>query len=245
MIDIHSHILPGVDDGASDLSVALRMLEQAYEAGTHCMVMTPHCNVPGYFRNFNDEDRLRKKMIEFENIVKEEGIPIQLIHGMEVYGSTRTRDYLKEGRLITLNNSRYLLIEFPFQGDADYVTDILEDVLMEGYIPVVAHPERYAYVQEEIGVLDRWIRMGCVTQVNKGSILGRFGSVVEGCAWFLLEHGMVAAVASDAHHYKMRTAVMDETAHVLEDAYDREYARMLLQTNPAGILQGKEVLWPM
>lgn len=245
MIDIHCHVLPEVDDGADSVRTALYMLEQAYESGTHCIVMTPHCNVPGLFRNFNDGEKIRRRMDAFEEIVKDEGIPIQLIHGMEVYGNADTRDHLRDGRYITLNNTKNLLIEFPFHGEAEFVTDILEDVLMEGYIPVIAHPERYSYVQENPGLLDQWIRMGCVTQVNKGSILGRFGKRVEACSWYLLERGMVAAVASDAHHYRMRTTVMDEVAHVLEDAYDLEYAKHLLHSNPARILQGEDVLWPI
>lgn len=86
--------------------------------------------------------------------------------------------------------------------------------------------------------------MGCLTQLNKGSILGRFGRDVEACAWFLLEQGMAAAIASDAHSYRMRTTVMDEAADVLERAFDREYAKHLLHTNPERILKGKSALWP-
>ena len=245
MIDIHTHILPGVDDGAPYMEIALEMANQAVQSGVDRLVMTPHCNVPEMFDNYNDDNVLRNQMQVFQEQVQEAGIPLKLYTGMEVFGTLDVPAYLEEGRLLTMNDTRYLLMEFSFGGDADDVTSILHEVRRLDYVPVIAHPERYRYVQEDPGVVDYWIRMGCGVQVNKGSILGRFGRQAYACSMFLLDQGMVSCIASDAHHAEWRTTYMDEVQSFLIEHYGEDYADFLTRMNPERILQGKELLWPV
>lgn len=245
MVDIHVHILPGVDDGSPDPEISLEMAEQAVRSGVRHLVMTPHCNIPEMFDNYNDDDVIRSRMEKFRRQVKEAGIPLELYTGMEVFGTSEVPFLLKEGRLMTINDTGYLLIEFPFAGSPDYATDILSDICSMGYTPIVAHPERYEYVQKDPGLVDYWIRMGCGTQINKGSLLKRFGRLPFSCASWLLEEGMVSCVASDAHHCEWRTTYMDEVRMVLAQEYGDDYADFLTRVNPERILEGKELLWPI
>ncbi|MDO5408979.1 MAG: hypothetical protein Q4F21_00815 [Lachnospiraceae bacterium] len=245
MIDLHVHILPGVDDGAPYQEISLEMAEQAVRGGVDRLVMTPHCNIPEMFDNYNDDDVLRKQMEDFKRQVEQAEIPLTLYTGMEVFGTPEVPDHLRDGRLLTINDTRYLLIEFPFGGDSMYVTSILEAILALDYIPIVAHPERYRYVQEEPETVDYWIRMGCGMQVNKGSVLGRFGRGAWECSNYLLEEGMVSCVASDAHHSEWRTTYMDEIEQYLITSFGREYTDFLTRLNPERILAGKNLLWPV
>lgn len=244
-IDIHTHILPGLDDGSPDMEVSLEMAEQAVRSGVSHLVMTPHCNVPGMFDNFNDDDVIRGRMEAFKKQVAEAGIMLTLYTGMEVFGTPEVPDYLREGRLLTINDTRYLLIEFPFSGSPYYATDILEEICCMDYVPIVAHPERYEYVQKDPELVDYWIRMGCGTQVNKGSVLGRFGRDPYYCVNQLLDEGMVSCIASDAHHSEWRTAYMDEVRKTLSKKYGSDYTDFLTRMNPERILAGKELLWPI
>ena len=244
MIDIHTHILPGIDDGSPYPEVSLEMAELAVCSGVDRMVMTPHCNVPDMFDNYNDEDVIRNRMRIFQDQVKQAGIPLTLYTGMEIFGTPEVPDYLKEGRLLTINDTRYLLIEFPFGGDPSYATSILKAICHMDYIPIVAHPERYEYVQADPGLVDYWIGMGCGIQVNKGSLLGRFGRRAHDCAVFLVEEGMVSSVASDAHHSEWRTTSMDQVKRFLVYRYGEDYADFLTRMNPERILKGKGLLWP-
>lgn len=245
MVDIHTHILPSVDDGAPDWNVALEMAAQAVRSGVRHLVMTPHCNIPEMFDNYNDQDQMRQKMQRFREQVQAAGIPLELYTGMEVFGTIEVPRYLEEGRLLTIHDTRYLLIEFAFVGEEKWVTEILHEIRKLDYIPIVAHPERYSYVQENPEIVDRWIRMGCGIQVNKGSILGRFGKMPYACSRFLLEQGMVSCVASDAHHSQWRTTYLDEVHAVLAERYGEDYSDFLTRRNPKRILQGKELLWPI
>ncbi len=245
MIDIHVHILPDVDDGSPDSVISLEMADQAVTGGVNRLVMTPHCNIPGMFDNYNDDDVIRRRMKVFQDQVAEAGIPLTLYTGMEVFGTPEVPAYLKEGRLLTINDTRYLLIEFPFEGSSYYVTDILSDICRMDYTPIVAHPERYGYVQKDPGLVDYWIRMGCGIQVNKGSLLGRFGRASYYCGFRLLEEGMVSCIASDAHHSEWRTTYMDEVRMLLSREFGEDYADFLTRVNPERILEGKELLWPV
>lgn len=245
MVDIHAHILPWTDDGSPDPEISVEMAEQAVRSGVDRLVMTPHCNIPDMFDNYNDDDVIRSRMKAFQKQVEEAGIPLQLYTGMEVFGTFDVPDYLKEGRLLTINDTGYLLMEFPFAGSPDYATEILHRVCDMGYAPIVAHPERYEYVQKDHSIVDYWIRMGCGIQVNKGSLLRRFGRAPYYCAAGLLEAGMVSCIASDAHHSEWRTTYMDEVRYMLTQEYGESYADFLTRLNPGRILEGKELLWPI
>lgn len=240
MIDIHAHILPGLDDGSPDLECSLAMAELAVESGVTGVAATPHCNMPGRFANYWGKS-LRQEIGRFRRELEKAGIRLEIYPGMEIFGTPDVPELLRTGRLTTLGGSRYPLIEFPFHEYGLQATEILREVIALGYRPVVAHPERYRYTQEDPMLLNRWVGMGCLLQLNKGSLLGRFGRSAEALAISLIDRGFAAAVASDAHSPAVRTTWMLEVWDLLCAEYSENAAKLLLEENPRRLLQNEEI----
>ena len=240
MIDIHAHILPKLDDGARDLSSALRMAELAVQSGVTAMVATPHSNMPMRFRNYWG-DSLRRSIEEFRECLQEEGIPLEIYPGMEIFGTEETARLLQDGKLMTIAGSRYPLVEFPFVDYEHSATEILEEICACGYRPVVAHPERYEYVQENPEWINIWVELGCLLQINKGSLLGYFGDRPEALAHSLVDRGFACVVASDAHSHTRRTPWMTDIWELLSEEYSADTAQLLLQKNPERLVNDKTI----
>ena len=141
-----------------------------------------------------------------------------------------------------LNQTRNVLIEFDFEEAPDWMSFLLETVREAGLCPLVAHPERYGAVQADPDLAYQWVLQGCALQVNKGSILGRFGRREQHTAELLLDHELAACVASDAHHSAFRTPHMSDTAANLEEFYGRECVQLLLKDNPERILNSEDIV---
>lgn len=240
MIDLHTHILPGLDDGARDLDCALAMARLAADSGVTALVATPHCNLPGGRSNYWDRE-LRRAFTDFQQALDRAGTGITVFPGMEVFGTPQVPALLREGRLMTLARSRYLLIEFPFRDYGREATQVLAEVAELGYCPVVAHPERYRYVQEDPVLLNRWVELGCLLQVNKGSLLGRFGRTEERLSLALLDRGFAAFVASDAHSPTIRTTWMRDVRDFLREEFSAPLAQRLLEEHPARVLENRAI----
>jgi protein-tyrosine phosphatase len=241
MIDIHTHVLPGVDDGAGYLDESLEMLSLAEDSGVKVLVTTPHCNIPGEFDNYVSPD-LDKLWHHVRDRAKEAGIGVKLCRGMEIFATEELPELLSEKRVWTLNGTDYFLTEFDFGEDPDFCRYILRRCRDRGFRPVIAHPERYFFVQENPEIAYEWCRAGYGLQVNKGSLLGKFGRQTEATAHLLMEHGLAACVASDAHTSRMRSTHMGEIKEFLTEEYGADYTRLLLVENPLRIITGKELL---
>ena len=241
MIDIHSHVLPGVDDGSESMEMSLEMLEIAVESGVETLVGTPHCNIPEEYDNYLDDD-LRTRWNELESAAREAKIPIRLVHGMEIFATEELPDLLREHRVWTLNDTDYFLTEFSFDEDPDFCRYILRQCSRQGWRPIIAHPERYFFIQDDPELAFEFCVSGYGLQVNKGSLLGRFGPGPKHTADLLLQHGLCACVASDAHRPYERSTHMGEVRAYLEEEYGEAYMRLLLEENPAHILSGRELL---
>lgn len=234
MIDLHSHILPELDDGSQSLRESLAMARMAVDSGVTAMVATPHCI----------DDRTREVYDAWalmQEVLQEHEIPLKLFPGMEIFGTTDTVRLLQEGKLLTLNGSRYPLIEFSFHSTGEEETRILRGVCKAGFRPIVAHPERYAYVQRDPRIVNRWHRMGCLLQVNRGSLLGRFGRHAQQTAFELVDRGFAAVVASDAHSHRMRTPWLEDVWTMLAKEFSPLCARTLLRENPQKILKNEDI----
>lgn len=240
MIDLHSHLLPGIDDGAETIEDTLAMAEIAVESGVRAMVATPHCNIPDYYDNYYDE-RLRAHFEMVQNALEQHHIPLKLMLGMEVFGTRNVSELLRRGRLTTLNQSNYLLIEFDFQEDLRLIDRVLEELLQMGVTPIVAHPERYPYVQQYPEMVYDWVCRGCRMQSNKGSVLGRFGRRVQATVIELLEHDLVSFLASDAHSPYARTPSMYGIRMFMERHFSPELARALLSDNPRCVIENRRL----
>lgn len=235
MIDIHSHILPELDDGAQSLQQSMDMARLAVESGVRVMVATPHCT---------DDRRaqVRASVNMLREALHEQDIPLRLLIGMEIFGTEETAWLLRAGRLYTLNNSRYPLIEFDFDTDGEEETRILSEVAEMGFRPVVAHPERYKFIQQDRKLVNKWMKMGCLFQINRGSLFGRFGGGAQETAFELIRRGFASAVASDAHSPYLRTPWMTDTWELLENRYSSAAPQWLLYENPRRILKNQEIM---
>ena len=239
MIDIHAHILPGIDDGSPSMDASIEMAQLALESGVRAMIATPHCDLPGEHCVAAQDIPLRVDVLT--QSLRDAGLPLHIYRGMEIFGTPQTAERLKRGALCTLAASRYPLIEFPFYDYGPQATEILRSVLRLGLRPIVAHPERYAYTQAEPQLLNTWAAMGCLLQINRGSMLGRFGGRAEALAHGMLERGFVSFVASDAHSPVARTPWMRDAAVFLLREYSGELAQKLLDQNPRCVLRDVEI----
>lgn len=237
MIDIHAHILPGIDDGAVDMEASIEMARMAAVSGVKYLVATPHCNIPRTFENYRDENLLRL-YFEMREAVKKADIPIQIVLGMEIYATDELPILLEQNKVIGLNGTKYLLIEFDFEEDPAFCRKILRKCKDLGYMVIIAHPERYGFVQRNPEIAFEWYDLGYHLQLNKGSILGRFGRKAKIMAHNLLHERIACCVASDAHSSWRRTPHMSEVRDYLEARYGIYYTEILLDKNPRKILQG-------
>ncbi len=240
MIDLHCHILPGVDDGSPDLEESLAMAEMALRSGVRTIVATPHANQVGRFENYCSP-QLEERFRRLRHALAEAHIPLTLLDGMEIFCLEGTVERIAEGRLMGLNGSDYYLVEFGFDADPDWMSDTLEGILALGKTPLVAHPERYFAVQDYPMLVYHWLQRGCRIQANKGSLLGRFGRGPEHTAHLLLAHDMITCVASDAHSAEIRTPHMGEVLELLTDLLDEEAASRLLSVNPRKIIRNHRI----
>lgn len=241
MLDIHCHICYGSDDGAENLETAVEMVSLAYERGTDGIAATPHSDVPGAYENHWNE-ALRTKILTLREALREREIPVEIYPGQEIFCTNRTVRLLSEGKLITLNHSRYPLVEFDFYEPVESAYSKMRALAAEGYVPVVAHPERYAFVSEEEDAVFKLKAIGCLLQVNKGSLEGRFGRNAFFASRRLMELRLADAVASDAHSPYMRTPNMLHTHELICEEYSYDYADLLLEENPRRILCNRDTV---
>jgi len=241
MIDIHTHVIPGIDDGADSMDMALEMLAIAEETGVRVLVTTPHCNIPGEYDNYVSAE-LDGMWSRLADTAKNAGIGVKLCRGMEIFATEELPELLTQRRVWTLNRTAYFLTEFDFGEDPDFCRSVLRKCAGLGFRPVIAHPERYYFVQEDPAIAYEWCRAGYGLQLNKGSLLGSFGRGSEITARLLMEHGLTACVASDAHSASVRNTDMGGIREYLTEEYGRDYARLVLEENPLRILTGKELL---
>ena len=229
MIDLHCHILPGLDDGSGSFEESLAMAAMAAGHGVRKIAVTPHCITGGVREVLGGLEMLQE-------VLQEEHIPVRLYPGMEIFGTYDTARLLREGRLLTLAGSRYPMIEFAFHTDGEEETEILQLVIDAGYTPLVAHPERYSYVCEDPHLINRWSAMGCLFQVNRGSLLGRYGERSRQLAMALVHRGFATVVASDAHSPVVRTPRAKDVYELLSESVSPVAAEMLMKHNPQRIL---------
>ncbi len=241
MTDLHTHILPFLDDGAKDMKEALIMLEMAVKNSTEIIVATPHCNIPDLYGN--DIAEIKRTFLKLENETKKQGLKVTLTLGMEIFGTEDVAEKLCNGKLLTLNNTKYPLVEFDFQEDPDYMFFVLEKIISKGYVPVVAHPERYECFFENPEKLFALYKMGAVIQINKGSVFGAFGERARMVSDIILSHRLAAVAASDAHSSEYRTTVLSDFADYLDENYGDGCSPLLLKENPKRILQNKDIFW--
>ena len=240
MIDLHCHILPGVDDGSASEEESGMMAALAADSGVTAIAATPHCNVPGQFGNYAGPE-LKAGFDALAALLRRENIPVRLYTGMEVFVTPEVPELIRRKKLLTLGGSRYLLVEFGFDEPITFAEEMLSAVRREGLVPVVAHPERYRFVQADRTCLLRWAREGCILQVTKGSLFGMFGRRAADVAHWCLGEGCIHLIGSDAHSPFRRTTRLREIWEYTADFDSPEIADFLLEENPGRILRDQPV----
>lgn len=237
MTDIHCHILPAVDDGAADMEEAVAMARIAAGCGVTDLAATSH------FRGDDEDPEVLERFLRRLTLLKErlvqERIPLRIHPGAEVLCLPETVELAREGKLPTLGNTDYVLCEFFFDAPYGYMDQILSGIADAGYRVIVAHPERYEAIMMDPRGAERWFRRGYVIQMNKGSVLGAFGGMVQQAARWLLDRGFVHLIASDAHSPHRRTTDLSLLRAWLLERYPAGYARLLLEENPGRVLRGE------
>ena len=230
--DLHTHTLPGADDGAATMEQALQMLKNAVASDVTILAVTPHCNTGYGDGNYLDQ-KLQDRFFQLQQAAEE--IPLQLVLGAEARVNEQLLPCLAQGRIPTINNSRYLLTEFVPNTQAEEFYETLAGILKLDYIPLIAHPERYGAVIENPMLVTRWLDMGCHLQMTGGSLLGRYGSEIQNTSAILLKKDLVACVASDAHGLHRRSNFLLDVYDHLSVRYSKQYAQSLLYETPMGI----------
>ncbi len=241
MIDIHSHILPGIDDGAKDIYDSMEMLRMSESSGVTEIVATPHCNIPHTYENYFGKWYV-DLVHQLQHAAAAEGLGIRVMPGAEAYTTDELPSLLRDGKIMTLNQSHYLLMEFGFEEDPDFAEFMLESIASLGVKPVIAHIERYHFIQDAPEMAFEWRRKGYVIQVNKGSLFGHFGPREEQTAHRLLRHNLVSVIASDGHSPFRRTTRMDDAKTEISMDYSERVAKLLLLDNPKRIVNDQPIL---
>ncbi len=237
--DIHSHVLPGVDDGSPDFETSLDMLRTAVKSGCQHLVCTPHANHPKRSKNLPIKD-LQQTFQQLCRAIEVDRLPIDLSLGMEVLVTPACLETFTE-HFLPLNGSRYYLIEFSFEETKGRILDAVRQIIKKRVVPVVAHPERYTSVQVDPGIVYEIYRIGGLTQINQGSVLGHFGSKAQDTACLLLNFGLTSAVASDAHDDVIRRCDMQKCESFIQRNYGSTIMRKLMVENPNNIIRNRLV----
>ena len=237
-VDIHAHILPGIDDGAKDMETAVQMLKIACRNGTGHIIATPHY-IPGetqYHPSLVTE-LCSKLNMEAEK----EAIPCTVYPGSEIFISPDLPRLYADNQVITLNHSSYLLIEMPMAGIPTYTDSVLYELQLMGVTPIIAHPERNQDIIEEPVIIKKLVERGILTQINAGSVTGLYGKKVQKTALKLIKQGLVHFIASDAHTTHTRTPDLSMAIHVLRKKMRRMSLDGLLLNNGLNVIHNKKI----
>lgn len=238
LIDIHSHILPGVDDGSDSFEKSMRMLKCAADDGISEIILTPH-NKPGH--RHMPFSKMVSRVEKLQKLMAEGNIVIELYMGSELYYRSGLPEEIENDMSATLAGSRYVLLEFNPLEDYDYIRNGCYSLLMGGYYPVLAHVERYQNVCSKKDGIDELIDMGCYIQVNAGSVMGKAGPKAKRFVRNILKRRQVHFIATDAHDLKRRPPYLSDCADYIGRKYGADYSKKLFYENPLCVIEDKDI----
>lgn len=236
--DIHTHILPGVDDGARDTAEAMRMVRLAWENGTRALVLTPHWHRA---HSQNDIVPIWEAFDRFRQRVSLEYPEMELYLGREIRYGSDVPEKLAAGELHTLNGSQYILLEFGNSCPRSQVVNGISACLYSGVTPIIAHVERYDVFRKDASLIEEVLEQGALIQVNAESILGKQGLEALFFCHRLLRREQVHFVASDCHRTDSRTPRLHKCWEKVKKKYGEEYALRLFCENARKVIRNEEV----
>ena len=239
MFDLHSHIIPAIDDGAQTIEESLAMLQIAADCGTEVIIATPHVIEGSWLPEW---DEIVTGCHELTQAMKLEGISSLTIYpGAEVAMNMDILDKITGPGKYCINSSQYMLVELPASHIPSFADEFFFTLQARGITPIVAHPERHPELSRNPRILMEWINRGILTQINGTSITGRMGERTMKTAELFLTNGMAHVIGSDAHSPRHRTPRLTETKAKLHKLVGQDYATQLLITNPQAIVNNKYI----
>lgn len=238
MIDMHSHILPNIDDGSQSLETSIQMLKEAYDAGFTSVISTSHYIEESWCTSKKEREKLIE---EINKKLKEEAVNIKIYNGAEAYVSTNLNKLIKEADLPTINETRYLLMELPMNSEIIYLNEIIYELKADGIIPIIAHPERYSYVQKEPKIIENLVKKGVLFQANYGSIIGKYGRTAEKTVKRLLKNDLIHFLGTDTHRGNSIYTEMEKILKKLTKLIGKEKLEILSNINPQKVLKNEEI----
>jgi protein-tyrosine phosphatase len=233
MIDLHCHILPGIDDGAPDLDTALAMAAIAASDGIQVIACTPHI-YPGLYEN--TQAGIQAAIDAFRVELRKAGIPLQLVIGADVHMAPGLREGLRSGRIPSLNGSRYFLFEPPHHVAPMRLKETCFELMVAGYVPILTHPERLTWVGDRYDEMVELAERGVWMQLTAASVTGRFGRAAQHFALRMLDDGIVHILATDAHHSVKRPPILSEAREMVARRLGAEEATNMVLVRPRGVL---------
>lgn len=236
MIDIHSHLLPGLDDGAKTLEESLGIAVQLKNAGFRTVIATPHV-MEG--RDFLTPEHIINATLALNEMLKKHNIALEVLPGAENYLFPDIVKWYREGKLISLaNTEKYLLVEFPMLEIPHYTDQAFFDLQVAGVTPVLAHPERNKALVEEPERLFEWAERGILFQIDLRSLSGRYGPEAKRFAGAMIESQVVHFIGSDAHRVTQSSHAYTDELEQLREAKESEYYERITRSNPQSVLKG-------
>ena len=239
MIDFHNHILPNVDDGSESLEMSLTMLREAASQGITDVVNTVHYQHPKVETEEISFERIQKEVKTLQTELDNHDIPVKLHCGAEVFFLPNLLE-IKDDPLVTFSHGKYMLIEFQVHQLPDIHKQKLFDLKMAGVTPIIAHPERYKPVQEDISIVTNWLEAGCIIQVDAGSPLGYLGSGAQATSERIIKNGWCQILGSDSHNNHRRNFCLHEAVETVQK-WIGEGVKHLVNDNPKAVIGGNPI----
>ncbi|MBM4273396.1 MAG: capsular biosynthesis protein [Deltaproteobacteria bacterium] len=244
MIDIHSHILPGLDDGPQTWEEALEMARLAAEDGIQIMVATPHLFKDRFsdVGGINNKETILAQIHQFREKLSQAQIPLEIMPGCDMHLSPRALELLEEDQVFTINDTRnYLLLELPDMSFPPGIGDVCFNLQSKGITPIITHPERHFLIQEMPDKLRNLLDLGCLAQITATSVLGGFGRAIARFSRDLLKKGYVQVAASDAHDTRGRAPKLRRAVEEIARVIGKKRAWDMVTTIPDKIIKGQPV----
>ena len=241
MIDVHCHIIPGVDDGSDSMSTSMMMAAMAADDGVDTIIATPHF-MEGGEGSFVRYRALQQAAKRAEREFHSSGIPIEIRCGAEVLCTDETLHLLETGEFPRIVGTDYSLVEFDFDESITYMSHCLHQIRCSGIRVIVAHPERYFAIQANRKTLIEWVNLGYYLQVNKGSFEGQFGRSEQKTAKWIMKNKLAVLLASDAHNTTSRNPRLGGIRYELSRKYGEGLLELLTEENPRRLLENQPLL---
>lgn len=234
--DMHCHIIPGIDDGAQNIEASKRMVELAYNEGIRTILATPHYHP---IRGKATENEIQKAYNKLRIYVESNYSDLHIYLGREVYYTSDIIEDIEKRSDLLINNTRYILTEYSTSVDYNYLMTSIDSLIVNGYIPIIAHVERYGCIQKNYRLVEELKSVGALIQVNADSIIGGSGNNIKKVCKSLVENYLVDIIGTDAHNCENRAPRLLKCADYLMKKYDEVYVQDILLENATKILQGK------